>query len=89
MLRITTLSENEIHVTLRVEGQIALPWLLELEREIRRHLASGRDVELDFSGVTYIGAYAAEVVRDLLACGVVLSSCPPLIRGTITNAEPA
>lgn len=62
MLRITKVGTN----ALRVEGRLAGPWV----EELHRHVASGSELELDLSGLTFADAAGAALLRDLAARGV-------------------
>lgn len=63
MLRI---SESELtghSIVLRLEGAIRGEWLVELVRVSSMHVAAGRSVQLDFSGVSTIDSAAAEFLE--------------------------
>ena len=87
MLRITTVDEGQPHVTLRVEGTIATRWVSELEREIKRWLGSDRRVVLDLTGVKFVGAQGADMLKRVSTENVEIINCSALIRGLLCGLD--
>ena len=67
MLRIMRTESESEHTTLRLEGQVIGPWVGELERTCAPILASGANLVLDLSGVSFLsreGVLALCRLRD-------------------------
>lgn len=85
MLRLTNIAENDTSVTLKVEGEVVSDWSSLLETECLRCLATGRELVLDFSGVTLIDCRGVETLKRLQARNVKLINCPALIEDHIRS----
>ncbi|GJM43637.1 MAG: hypothetical protein DHS20C21_04790 [Gemmatimonadota bacterium] len=66
-------------ITLTVEGWIDTEAAGLLEAECNAILGAGQDVLLDLSGVRYLSASAAEILRHLQTTRTEIARCPPLI----------
>ncbi|MBI3049298.1 MAG: STAS domain-containing protein [Acidobacteria bacterium] len=87
MFRLTVVAEGDTSVTLKVEGQVVTDSASLLEAECRRHLARGRTVVLDFSGVTLIDSRGAAAVRGFKSPKLELINCWPLIEEQIDDGQ--
>lgn len=65
MLRITAEDEAEGVRTLKLEGNVAGPWVDELRAVVQSWLARGSDLRLDVSGVGYVDRDGAILLREL------------------------
>ena len=88
MLRITRIEASDVHVTLKLEGQLVSDWVTELERECQRTLAQHQRVRLDLQDVTSVDRRAARMVAALPADSVVLVNCPPIVRELLERPGP-
>ncbi len=87
MLRITTTDERPLTVSFKVEGRIVSDWIQELEQECRRFLERGKNVSLEFSGVTFIDGQAAAMLKSFLTQNVEVINCSALIKGLLTEEQ--
>ncbi|MBI5855607.1 MAG: hypothetical protein HZB35_10350 [Nitrospirae bacterium] len=65
MLRITKMRENGTKVVLKLEGKISDQWAALLEGECLSLLRHDKQVQLDFSGVSFVDQGGLEVVHNL------------------------
>lgn len=82
-------AEVDSTVTLKVEGEVASHESSVLESECLRYLEAQTDLALDFSGVTLVDRQGVETVRRLLARGVRLINCWPLLEDQIRSLSGA
>ena len=86
MLRITRKDANGSGVTLGLEGRIVTDWVALLEVECSKWLARGHQVQLDFSGVSYVDCGGVERLRYLRCRGVKFVNCNDVIRTLLLEA---
>jgi len=77
MLRISAISENETATTLRLEGHLAGPWIVEFRDACERSLATGRKVTIDLAGVSLIERSGFDLLVSLSRRAVALVHCSP------------
>ncbi len=77
---ITTVSENETQVKLRVEGQLVADWSSVLQQECQKILHHGREVFLDCSRLAFTDSRGIAVLKQLQTEGLRIAQLPPLIK---------
>ncbi len=82
---ITRLAETASEVTLKVEGQVIGKWVSVLANECEGIICEGKDVSLDFAGVTYVNSSGIELLRDLRTRGLCVLNVPPLLEDLFTD----
>jgi hypothetical protein len=87
MLRITRKLDPG-RVRFRLEGRIQDAWLGVLEQECAGSLRVGRQVELDFHGVTSLDPAGCRLIRALEGRGVRIVRCRELLRDLLESATP-
>jgi len=87
MLRITVRGEAG-HITLKVEGKVAGPWVHELEACCRtsKQDAPGMPIVIDLAGVTFIDADGKTLLNQLRQQGVGLVATD-LVRSWIEDCN--
>jgi len=80
MLRITRIDINGSPVTLKLEGKLSDQWAELLDGECRSLLQDGKDIRLDFSGVSFVDAVGVGVVRDFPRQQVRIVNAPRFIE---------
>ena len=80
MLRVTRVSEDNLTLTLRVEGRIVREWAAFLERECEALLGDFSLVQLDLSGVSYVDRNGVAALRRLRSRPLEVANTPPLIQ---------
>ncbi len=82
MLRITR-TPGDGPAVLKLEGKLLAPWVEEVRQAVLdagRRSAAGMPTALDLSGVTFVDAEGADLLRHLLAGGVRLCDCSNFVR---------
>ncbi len=80
MVRITLVETSSEKTRMKIEGRIVSDWIKTVDAECQQLLTQGRKVLLDLSGVIFIEADGASMIRALLEKGCVLWSCPLFIH---------
>jgi anti-anti-sigma regulatory factor len=88
MLRITRTSEGPSDITLKLEGTVVSNWVPLLREECLRVLKEKKRVWLDFSDVTFVDDRGVEMLKAVVAEGVKLLNCSPLV-GSLLQEEGA
>jgi ABC-type transporter Mla MlaB component len=89
MLRITR-SDSPLHATLRLEGKLLRPWLVEVLVEFSRARAGGNSaprVVLDLSAVTFVDAAGVWLLRDLIGQGAEVAGCSGFVAQLLRPAQ--
>jgi len=79
MLRITHTQGHDTISTLRLEGKLVGPWVMELARSCNELACSPDCLRLDLSAVTFVDGPGLALLRDLLGRGVTLAGCSGLV----------
>ena len=82
MLRISTSKATDGAMTLRLDGQLAGPWVQLLREACAEHSLSGR-VILDLSNVSFVDREGFKLLRDLVDRRFEFSSASPFIAEQI------
>ena len=77
---ITTVSEKETQVKLRVEGQLVADWSSVLQQECQKILHQGREVFLDCSRLAFTDSRGIAVLKQLQTEGLRIAQLPPLMK---------
>lgn len=77
MLRISQSQAVNKSVTLRLEGRIVGPWVLELGRCCDAVLTGGETLRLHLAEVAFMDAKGVALLSCLQSRGVTLVECPP------------
>jgi anti-anti-sigma regulatory factor len=85
VLRIQRDEVGPHEVTLILHGRIAAEWADLLERECVELTRPGSHIDLDFSGVVFIGRSGFEVLSRLTQAGVGIIECSPLIAAMLAQ----
>ena len=81
------MSEGSSDVRLKLEGRIVSDWVPLLREECLRILKEKRSVRLDFSDVTFVDDRGVEMLEALVARGVQLMNCSPLVEGLLQEEK--
>ena len=87
MLRISEIGSGREAATLRLEGEVKVPWVKELEIACERLLAEARPVTLDLAEVSFVEREAVGVLIELMRREVKLINCSPFIAEQIKVAS--
>ena len=78
MLKISEPAPNHV-TTLKLEGRLVGPWVIQLRDICEAHLAQQHRVKLDFADVTYADRSGVSLLINLRASGVELVNCSPFL----------
>jgi hypothetical protein len=88
MLMITRSEGNDSTRTLKLEGKLVGPWIVELESAFdRSHVHPGR-VCLDLAGLTFVDAEGARFLDSLLREGTRVIACTGFVAEMLQHVEP-
>jgi anti-anti-sigma regulatory factor len=79
MLKISFVELASRSVVLRLEGQVAGPWVEELRTSCERFLTEGRQVTLDLTYVSFVDHNGIVLFRALAGHWVGLTNCSPFV----------
>jgi ABC-type transporter Mla MlaB component len=79
MLRITSVAGGDSIPTLKVEGTLRGPWVVELAQACEDQFDARGCLSLDLSEVTFVDAAGLELLRSLRARRVTLAACSGLV----------
>jgi ABC-type transporter Mla MlaB component len=79
MLRITRTVGDDSVETLKLEGKLQGPWVLEAQDVCALSGDRASRTRLDLSGLTFSDAEGVAFLRELIRCGVQVVSCSSYI----------
>ena len=79
MLRITRTVGNDSVDTLKLEGKLEGPWVLEAHDAYVLSAAQASRICLDLSGLTFADGEGAVLLRELIRTGVQVVGCSSYI----------
>lgn len=80
MFRIEKIGEDDVTVTLTLEGRIAAHWVAVLEDVCSQVLQGPKRLILDFAGVTFIDPNGLAVLKKIRGEQVQCVNCCPFIK---------
>jgi len=80
MFRISELTPRNHSVTLRFEGRLVGPWVLEADEVCERLLSETPVLKLDLADLAYVDRTGAMLLLNLRARGVFLLNGSPFIE---------
>ncbi|MCI0744543.1 MAG: STAS domain-containing protein [Verrucomicrobia subdivision 3 bacterium] len=83
MLRISQVQPVNHHVTLRLEGSVAGPWVAAARDACENILSQGRTLRLDLADVEFMDSSGVALVADLTSRGVVISGSSPFVEAQL------
>jgi anti-anti-sigma regulatory factor len=86
MLRISETGTLNQIVTLKLEGNVAGPWVAELRKACDSLLSEGRALRLDLAEVEFLDRTGTTVIASLKLRGVFLENCSPFITEQLRNS---
>lgn len=81
MFKLTQADDNgKAHMTLRLEGQLAGPWVYEVRKACGKIIGEGRKLELDLTDVSFVDAAGVALLAHFRSRGVALADCSPFLK---------
>lgn len=80
MLRISQVGKANHSVTLKLEGRVIGPWVVELRQVCELILSEDRKLKLDLADVTFADANGVAVLSHFKSRGVTFTNCSPFVE---------
>ena len=88
MLKISSVEPVNHSVTLRLEGRVVGPWVVELQKSCEAVLAEGRSLKLHLADVEFMDAQGVALLSSLRSRGGLFLDCPPFVAEQLNpNSE--
>jgi ABC-type transporter Mla MlaB component len=79
MLKISRAGKASHSVTLKLEGRVVGPWVVELRQVCEALLTEGRALRLDLADVTFADSEGIAALAGFKTRGVTLKHCSPFV----------
>ena len=83
MLRITQVESLAAGPTVKLEGKLLGPWVLEVRAACQQAAAARGHSRLDLSAVTYVDSDGEKLLDELLSSGTELVDCSRFIAALL------
>ena len=87
MLKITETARNDSGRTFKLEGKLLGPWVDELRNACTQPLALLEQIGLDLAAVTFVNAAGAELLRELIRRGIIITRCSAFVAELLHAEE--
>ena len=87
MLKITEIARNDSGRTFKLEGKLLGPWVDEVRNVCMQPLDRLEQVGLDLAAVTFVDAAGAELLRELIRQGILITRCSPFVAELLHAEE--
>ena len=87
MLKITETARNDSGRTFKLEGKLLGPWVDELRTACTQPLARLEQVALDLAAVNFVNAAGAELLRELIRQGIIITKCSAFVAQMLHAKE--
>jgi hypothetical protein len=88
VLKITEMARNDSGRTFKLEGKLLGPWVDELRNVCTQPLDRAEQVGLDLAAVTFVNVAGAELLRELIRQGIIITQCSAFVA-ELLHAEEA
>jgi ABC-type transporter Mla MlaB component len=88
VLKITEIARNDSGKTFKLEGKLFGPWVDELWNVCMQPLDRLEQVDLDLAAVTFVNAAGAELLRDLIRRGIIITQCSAFVAELLHAEDP-
>jgi hypothetical protein len=87
VLKITEIARSDSAKAFNVEGKLLGPWVDELRNICTQPLHRLEQVSLDLAAVTFVDAAGAELLRELIRQGILITRCSPFVAELLHAEE--
>ena len=87
MLKITEIARPDSGRTFKLEGKLLGPWVDELRTVCMQPLDRLEQVDLDLAAVTFVNAAGAELLRELIRQGIIVTQCSAFVAELLHAEE--
>ena len=88
MLKITETARNDSSRTFKIEGKLLGPWVDELRNVCTQPFDRLELVGLDLAAVTFVNVAGAELLRELIRKGIIITQCSAFVAELLHAEEP-
>jgi hypothetical protein len=88
VLKITEIARNDSGRTFKLEGKLLGPWVDEVRNVCMQPLDRLEQVGLDLAAVTFVNAAGAELLRELIRQGIIITRCSAFVAEMLHAEEP-
>jgi hypothetical protein len=88
VLKITEIAQNDSGRTFKLEGKLLGPWVDELRDVCTQPRDRAKQVGLDLAAVTFVNAAGAELLRELIRQGTIITQCSAFVAELLHSKEP-
>ena len=88
MLKITEIARNDSGRTFKLEGKLLGPWVDELRNVCTQPPDRSEQVGLDLAAVTFVNAAGAELLRELIRRGIIITQCSAFVAELLHAEDP-
>ena len=88
MLKITETARNDSSRSFKLEGKLLGPWVDELRNACTQALERLEQVSLDLAAVTFVNAAGAELLRELMRQGIIITQCSAFVVELLHGGQP-
>jgi hypothetical protein len=87
VLKITEIAQNDSGKSFKLEGKLIGPWVDELRNVCTQPLNRLEHVGLDLAAVTFVNASGAELLRELIRKGIIITQCSAFVAELLHAGE--
>jgi len=87
MLKISEAETANCSATLKLEGRVIGPWVVELRQTCEKLLTEGRALMLDLTEVSYVDADGVAALTGFKSRGVKLKNCSSFVEQQIKTSN--
>ena len=88
MLKITEIARNDSGRRFKLEGKLLGPWVDELRNVCMQPLDRLEQVGLDLAAVNFASVAGAELLRELIRKGIIITQCSAFVAELLHADEP-
>jgi hypothetical protein len=88
VLKITEIARNDSGRTFKLEGKLLGPWVDELRNICMQPLDRLEQVGLDLAAVTFVNAAGADLLREFIRQGILITQCSAFVVELLHAEEP-
>jgi hypothetical protein len=87
VLKITETARNDSSRTFKLEGKLLGPWVDELRNVCTQPLNRAEQVGLDLAAVNFASVAGAELLRELIRKGIIITQCSAFVAELLHAGE--
>jgi hypothetical protein len=88
VLKITEIAQNDSGRAFKLEGKLLGPWVNELRNVCMQPPGRLEQVGLDLAAVTFVNTAGAELLRELIRQGIIITQCSAFVAELLHEKKP-